>query len=102
MVSLAYYLRVVAAVWMRPAAAAVPGETPSTREVPAIAGGSPEADEGLGGAARAAGPDGTRCWVILGLAALAAAATIVFGIVPSPLVHWANHAGAALSDSFPS
>jgi NADH-quinone oxidoreductase subunit N len=100
MVSLAYYLRVVAAVWMRPAAEPVPGETPSTREVPAIAGGAPEADE-LDGP-RAAGPDGSRCIVILGLAALAAAATIAFGVAPSPLVHWANHAGAALAGSFPS
>jgi NADH-quinone oxidoreductase subunit N len=101
MISLAYYLRVIAAVWMRPAAAAVPGETPSTREVPAIAGGSPDADElGEPPAARARG--GSRCLVIVGLAALAAAATIFFGVVPSPLVHWASHAGAALSGSFPS
>ena len=39
MISLAYYLRVVAAVWMRPAAAAVPGESSDTRELPAMAGG---------------------------------------------------------------
>src|SRR5215203_3119661 len=39
MVSLAYYLRVVAAVWMRPG----PTEAPA-RPMAAIAGGSPEAD----------------------------------------------------------
>ena len=41
-VSLAYYLRVVAAVWMRS-----PSEAPATllRARPAIAGGSPEADD---------------------------------------------------------
>jgi len=39
MVSLGYYLRVVAAVWMRPAT-----EVVATPEMPAIAGASPEAD----------------------------------------------------------
>src|SRR5512144_2466247 len=39
MVSLAYYLRVVAAVWMRPEPGAEPGPA-----LPAIAGASPEAD----------------------------------------------------------
>jgi len=101
MISLAYYLRVIAAVWMRPAAVAVPGETPSTREVPVIAGGSQDADDELG-AERAPAPAGSRCWVIVGLAALAAATTIFFGVIPSPLVHWASHAGAALAGSFPS
>ena len=38
MISLAYYLRVVAAVWMRPAAERAGGP------MPAIAGGSQEAD----------------------------------------------------------
>ncbi len=102
MISLAYYLRVVAAMWMRPAAVAVPGETPSTREVPAIAGGSPEAEDEAAAAPSEAALGASRCWVILGLAALAAAATIFFGVIPSPLVHWASHAGAALSGSFPS
>ncbi len=41
MISLAYYLRVVAAVWMRPAAE--PRE-PDSAAVPAMAGGSPDAD----------------------------------------------------------
>jgi len=93
MISLAYYLRVVAAVWMRPAA------RPNTEELrvaaaamPAIAGGSPEAD---------AEPTGSRCWVIVTLAALAAGATVFFGIVPTPLVDWAQHAGAGLSGLIP-
>ena len=75
MISLAYYLRVVAAVWMRPAA------------VPAMAGGSPEADA----------ETGVRCRTILALTALAAAATIFFGVVPSPLVDWAANAGEAIA-----
>ncbi len=91
MVSLAYYLRVIAAVWMRPAA------RPNTEErrvadeaMPAIAGGAPEADETL--PARRAG-------VVVVLAAMAAAATVFFGVIPSPLVDWAQHAGAAIASS---
>ncbi|HEX8102431.1 MAG TPA: NADH-quinone oxidoreductase subunit NuoN [Solirubrobacteraceae bacterium] len=44
--SLAYYLRVVAAVWMRaPGEATVPARLPSAAGRPLMAGGSPEADE---------------------------------------------------------
>jgi NADH-quinone oxidoreductase subunit N len=85
MISLAYYLRVVAAVWMRPAAEPAPGA------LPAIAGGSQEAD----------GPTGARCPVILGLAALTTAATVFFGIIPSPLVDWAANAGDAIGSLLP-
>ena len=84
MISLAYYLRVVAAVWMRPAA----------EPAPAMAGGSPEAD--AEGAAAARPPKGTRCLAIIVPAAMCAAATVFFGVIPSPLVDWANHAGASL------
>jgi NADH-quinone oxidoreductase subunit N len=83
MISLAYYLRVIAAIWMRPAAGRAPGA------MPAIAGGSQEADEPVTGA---------RCKVILGLTLLAAAATVFFGVIPSPLVDWAAEAGAAIGD----
>jgi NADH-quinone oxidoreductase subunit N len=86
MISLAYYLRVIAAVWMKPSASA----TAATGEpVPAIAGGSQEYD-----AARPA--PGARCAVITALAVGAAAATVFFGIVPSPLVDWAANAGEAI------
>jgi NADH-quinone oxidoreductase subunit N len=85
MISLAYYLRVVAAVWMRPRAEPAPGA------IPAIAGGSQEAD---------AESRGARCRTIVALGLLAALATIVFGVVPSPLVEWASQAGAALAGSF--
>jgi NADH-quinone oxidoreductase subunit N len=85
MVSLAYYLRVVTAVWMRPDPAAAPAQA-----MPAIAGGSPEAD--------AAPRKGTgRCMLIFGSALLCAAATVVFGIVPSPLIDWASHAASSLA-----
>ena len=88
MVSLAYYLRVVAAVWMRPE----PGAEPPTTEpgaLPAIAGGSPEADAIPRGA--------SRCGLIVGSALLCGAATLAFGIAPSPLIDWASHAANSLA-----
>jgi NADH-quinone oxidoreductase subunit N len=83
MISLAYYLRVVAAVWMRP----------SAEPAPAMAGGSPEADE----TEATAPPPGTRCLAIILPAVGCAAATVFFGVIPSPLVDWASHAGSAIS-----
>ena len=80
MISLAYYLRVVAAMWMRP------GGSPSP--TPAIAGASPEADP--------IDPDAGRRWYLAGPALLAAAATVFFGVIPQPLVEFAQHAGASL------
>jgi NADH-quinone oxidoreductase subunit N len=82
MISLAYYLRVVAAMWMRPGAESAPAATP------AIAGASPEADPIDPGAGR-------RPYLVVP-ALLAAAATIFFGVVPQPLVDFAVHAGASL------
>ncbi|HEX3042462.1 MAG TPA: NADH-quinone oxidoreductase subunit N [Solirubrobacterales bacterium] len=82
MISLAYYLRVVAAMWMRPEGETAVGGTP------AIAGASPEADP--------VDPDAGRRWYLVGPALLAAAATVFFGIVPQPLVEFAEHAGASL------
>jgi NADH-quinone oxidoreductase subunit N len=80
MISLAYYLRVVAAMWMRPEA----GPAAS----PAIAGASPEADP--------IDPEAGRRFYLVGPALLAAAATIFFGVIPQPLVEFAQHAGASL------
>ncbi len=82
MISLAYYLRVVAAMWMRPGSEAAP------RARPAIAGASPEADP--------VDPEAGRRWYLAGPALLAAAATIFFGVIPQPLVEFAEHAGASL------
>ena len=81
MISLAYYLRVIAAVWMRPSAEGAPGA------VPVMAGASPEADSVV---------TGGRCKVILGLLILVTAATVFFGIIPSPLVDWATAAGDSI------
>jgi NADH-quinone oxidoreductase subunit N len=86
MVSLAYYLRVVAAVWMRPEPTPTPGEP-----MPAIAGGSPEAD-----ATRP--PKGSsRCALVVGSGLICAAATVAFGVAPSPLIDWASHAAESLA-----
>ena len=63
MVSLAYYLRVIAAVWMHPGAKRGSPHQP----MPAIAGGSPEADAPVKGAG--------RCILIFGSAILCGAAT---------------------------
>jgi NADH-quinone oxidoreductase subunit N len=82
MISLAYYLRVVAAMWMRPGGEAAPTATP------AIAGASPEADP--------IDPDAGRRPYLVGPALLAAAGAIFFGVIPQPLVEFAQHAGASL------
>ena len=94
MISLAYYLRVVAAIWMRPAAEPL---APAPAGMPAMAGGSPEADWRAARRAPDAAPPGTRCLAILIGAAAFAGATIFFGVIPSPLVDWASNAGQALA-----
>ena len=80
MISMVYYLRVVAAMWMRPEGAA--------DATPAIAGASPDSDP--------IDPQAHRRAYIVGPAILAAAGTIFFGIIPQPLVEFAAHAGASL------
>ena len=81
MISLAYYLRVVAAMWMRPEGRSRVGATP------AIAGASPEADP--------IDPDAGRRPYLVGPALLAAAGAIFFGVIPQPLVEFAEHAGSS-------
>ena len=116
-ISLVYYLRVIAAVWMRPAsdAAAVGGaRVPGAR--PAMAGGSPEADadaaavapcppaatatrstETDGEAAAAAPGRRLRQPEVVFVAVLCALATVAFGIWPEPLFDLARDAGAAIA-----
>jgi NADH-quinone oxidoreductase subunit N len=81
MISLAYYLRVVAAMWMRPG-----GEIAAA--TPVISGASPEADP--------IDPEAGRRVYLVAPALLAATGTIFFGVIPQPLVEFAQHAGAAL------
>ena len=82
MISLAYYLRVIAAMWMRP------GGQPAAAGAPAIAGASPEADP--------IDPEAGARLYLVAPALLAAAATVFFGVIPQPLVDFAAHAGASL------
>jgi NADH-quinone oxidoreductase subunit N len=98
-ISLAYYLRVVSAVWMRGterASAAVAGGTPR----PAIAGGSVEADADDGAAAAGPAARVSAQPELVGLALLCAAATIFFGVYPEPLLDLARDVGAALTGIF--
>jgi NADH-quinone oxidoreductase subunit N len=81
MISLGYYLRVIAVMWMTPLDIELPTVPP--RWVKAVSGWSPLAD------ARAQ-PE------VLFVAVLAAAATIFFGIVPQPLFDVARDVGTAL------
>ncbi|HEX6620391.1 MAG TPA: NADH-quinone oxidoreductase subunit N [Solirubrobacteraceae bacterium] len=86
MISLAYYLRVVAAMWM--AEAPVAGTALQTSGRPAMAGGSAEADTPR---------IEPETWFV---ALLFGAATLFFGIVPSPLFNLAVDAGRSLSHLF--
>jgi NADH-quinone oxidoreductase subunit N len=90
-ISLAYYMRVIAAVWMRSASEAVvrPPLTPGGR--PAIAGGSAEAD------VEAPPPRRLVQVEVLFVAILFAVASIVFGIYPDPLFQVASDAASALT-----
>jgi len=92
MISLGYYLRVVATMWMR---SGVPA-TASGAMAP-IAGGSGEQDEvSSWPSPEAAVPHGEIAFV----AVLFAAASVFFGIFPSPLFHLMAHAGHAISGIF--
>lgn len=81
MISLAYYLRVVAAMW-------IPREEPLPGSIPAISGADPEADP--------VDPDAGRRIYLVAPALLAAAGTIFFGVLPQPLVEFAQQAASAL------
>jgi NADH-quinone oxidoreductase subunit N len=99
MISLAYYLKVVAAMWMRPAVApATSGRLRAAGARPAMAGGAPEADA-PGARSAAAGTPATDAprsqpGVVL-VAVVFGALSLVAGIVPGPLFDLAREAGAA-------
>ena len=85
MISLGYYLRVIAAVWMRDA----PVSSAVTLDgTPAIAGAAPEADR--------AG----RHPEVVAVALAFGAATVFFGIVPQPLFNLVHHAAGSLTGIF--
>ena len=85
MISLAYYLRVVAAMWMQ-APETAPAAVPAGGGQPMLAGGSADADS------PGAQPE---VWLV---AIVFGAATLVFGIIPSPLFDLAVQAGGALTN----
>ncbi|MGA7705323.1 MAG: NADH-quinone oxidoreductase subunit N [Solirubrobacteraceae bacterium] len=102
MISLGYYLPVIATMWMgsaEPVAAPTPAGS-----VPAIAGGSQDLDDepdvpllGESGDLAAATPhDVRRQPELTFVAVLAGAATIAVGIVPQPLFNLVHGVGSAL------
>jgi NADH-quinone oxidoreductase subunit N len=114
MISLGYYLRVIAVMWMRtevptpgPGVAAAAAVAAGRGGLAPIAGGSPEADDldpadlgpispavsdrGTGPTRSLAYPEVTLVAVVFG------AASVVFGIFPQPLFSLAAHAGRALT-----
>jgi NADH-quinone oxidoreductase subunit N len=110
MISLGYYLRVVAMIWMRGevrapgpvAAEALPGQ------LAPIAGGSQEADELAPVAAGMPPPSGRSATIarimpqpaLVLVGVVFAAAVVFFGIIPSPLFTFAWHAGHAINGLF--
>jgi NADH-quinone oxidoreductase subunit N len=82
MISLGYYLRVVAAVWMRPA----PQQATTGGSPPVLAGGAPEADRA----------PIELLFVAVGFAVL----TLAAGIVPQPLFDLVRDAGQSLTGLF--
>jgi NADH-quinone oxidoreductase subunit N len=81
MISLGYYLKVVAAMWMRPAADAEVATVDAAGN-PRLAGADPITDR--------------ADWEVTLVAVLAGAAIVVFGVIPSPLLNLADSAGKAL------
>jgi NADH-quinone oxidoreductase subunit N len=112
MISLGYYLPVIAAMWMREAPRGetragrtpLPTTGPTGGPLPALAGGSPELDAQGGMAPAAANVPAPALAGLQGevifVAVLAGAATIFFGIIPQPLFDLVHHAGGALSGLF--
>ncbi|HTX13490.1 MAG TPA: NADH-quinone oxidoreductase subunit N [Solirubrobacteraceae bacterium] len=98
MISLGYYLRVIATIWMRPPVAAPIPSAAGPGELAPIAGGSLEADEWAEGTGAAGAA--LRYPELIFVAVVFAAATIFFGIFPSPLFHLASHAANALPGLF--
>jgi NADH-quinone oxidoreductase subunit N len=88
MISLAYYLKVIAAIWMTPATAvegaADAAAPPPGSERPLLAGGS---DEATGLIAQGE---------VVAVAVVFGALTLILGVIPSPLFNVVRDVGAAL------
>ncbi len=96
MISLGYYLRVVATIWMS-AATPVPAAAGAPGGLAPIAGGSSEADVLLDAEPIAKPPLRIEVTVV---AVVFAAASVFFGIFPGPLFHFVAHAGQSLVGIF--
>ena len=101
--SLAYYLRVLVAIWMRPAAATAAAEP--ARAMPALAGGSDERDppaEPAGGEGATAAPiepsRGRSHGELVVVAVVCAALTLATGIFPDPLFDAVREAAGSFRD----
>jgi hypothetical protein len=77
---------------------------PAPRVATASAGSAPEAGAypltsrtGTPGRTPEGTPSGGRCWLLLGSLVVTSAATIAFGIVPSPLIDFSLHAGRGIA-----
>jgi NADH-quinone oxidoreductase subunit N len=91
MISLGYYLPVIAAMWMRGAdAGEARPEEPAPGVRPVLAGGSSELDDESASTRVSAQPE------VVFVALLVAAATLFFGVIPEPLFDLVRHAGEAL------
>lgn len=91
MISLGYYLRVVATMWMGKAEeepVEVDASLGTAALPPQIAGAQVDPFDD---------PQADRRWYLIAPAIIAAAAALFFGIIPQPLVEFAQHAGDALS-----
>lgn len=110
MISLGYYLRVIATIWMR-AESPSPGPgmigrlMPFSGGLPSMGGGAPQQGEepavaGRSGAAVSGSAPGILALEVTFVAVVFAAATIGFGIFPSVIFHLADHAGQAFSGLF--
>ena len=104
MISLGYYLRVVAAIWMTPAdargvagAGAGPLAGAPLAAFPPIAGGSPEADLAAAGGGASVVERLTPDPELLVVAGVFGALCVVFGVIPGPVFQFVAHAGAALA-----
>ncbi len=106
MISLGYYLRVVAAMWMSRGTSAQPVQMPvagpgGPGALAPIAGGSAQADVGTAAEGAWPGEESSAPYPEIVLVAVVfAILCVVFGIIPQPLFHLAAHAGNALSGIF--
>jgi NADH-quinone oxidoreductase subunit N len=83
-ISLAYYMRVVAAIWMKREPSSQPDDAAIGSALPVLAGGAPQDDEGPAG------------WEVRALAGVAGLATIALGVIPGPLYDVARDAAQSL------